>query len=269
MKSVVAVLSLLLAAGSTLLTTGCSSSIRAPEPPTGPHFKVMTFNVNYGGPGADEALDAILAEDADLVCLQETTRAWERFLRPQLQKKYPFVRFHHSGGAGGLALFSKRAVSEPILLESAVGWFPSWIFLADTPVGPVQVGNLHLHPGVNEQGSFTPSAYLSTAPAARLEETKAVHRKLDLSLPTLLVGDLNEGDSGRSVAWLGKRGFKDALPQFDSSTETWHWRTSTGIRVSHRLDHLMHSEHLKCLDAGVRKKGQSDHYPVVAVFEKR
>ena len=30
----------------------------------------------------------------------------------------------------------------------------------------------------------------------------------------------------------------------------------------------MHSEHLKCLDAGVRKKGQSDHYPVVAVFER-
>lgn len=254
----------------SLLVLVCAcGTIRPAETPTGPVVKVMTFNVNYGGPGADEALEAILAEDADLVCLQETTRAWERFLRPQLQQKYPFVRFHHSGGAGGLALFSKRAISEPVLLESAVGWFPAWIFLADTPLGPVQIGNLHLHPGVNEQGSFTPYAYFSTAPAARLEETKAVHRKLDPSLPTLLVGDLNEGDSGRSVAWLGKRGFKDALPQYDTYNETWHWRTSLGIRVSHRLDHLMHSGDLKCLDARVLKKGQSDHYPVVALFEKR
>lgn len=250
-----------------LLLSACGS-IRPPETPTGPHVMVFSYNVNYGGPGAEQALGAILAADADLVCLQETTPAWERFLRPALEEKYPFARFHPSPGAGGLAVFSKRTVTEPVVVPSAVSWFPTWIFQAETPLGPVQVANVHLHPGVNERGSFTPSAYLSTAPAARLKETKAFHARLDPKLPTLLVGDFNEGDSGESVAWLADRGFRDALPQYDTYHNTWHWQTSVGITVKHRLDHLLHTRDLRCLDARVIRKGASDHYPVVAVFEK-
>lgn len=253
---------------SVALLAACGT-IRPAETPTGPHFKVMTYNVNYGGPGAELARQAILDENADIVCLQETNAAWEQFLKPDLSKVYPHVRFHHSGGAGGLAIFSKWAVTEPELVESPVGWFPAWIFVAKTPVGPVQIGVFHLHPGVNEQGSFTPYAYLSTAPKARLKETHAFHRRLIPGLPTLLVGDFNEGDSGNSIGWLGERGLKDALPKYDTSTNTWQWTTSAGITVKHRLDHILYTDDLYCLDARVREKGASDHFPVIAVFERR
>lgn len=244
------------------------SAPRSPESPTGPHVKVLTFNVNYGGPAPGLALEAIAGEDADLVCLQETTPAWEAFLRPRLKDRYPHADFHHSGGAGGLALFSKHPFRRNAVLPSAVGWFPTGVYTVETPAGPLQVFNVHLHPAVNEKGSFTPYAYLSSAPEARLRETREIHRHVDPALPVLWAGDFNEGDSGDSIGWLAERGLKDALPEFDATTKTWRWTTSVGITVKHRLDHLLYSPGLRCLEARVLQKGASDHYPVVAVFER-
>lgn len=252
-----------------VLLAACASTPLPPEPATGPHFKVMTFNVNYGGPGADLALEAIRREDADIVCLQETTPDWERFLRSGLKDLYPHADFHHSGGAGGQGVFSRFPLKLTEMADSPVEWFPAGVYDVETPVGRVQLFNLHLHPGVSETGSFTPRAYFCTAPEARLREIREYYKLRDPGRPALLVGDFNEGDSGNVVQCLAERGLKDALPKFDNYTKTWHWETSLGITVKHRLDHLLYSAPLHCLEARVVPKGASDHYPVVAVFEKR
>lgn len=244
---------------------GCAAP-RLPEAPTGPHFKVLSWNLNYGGPGAEQAPGLILEEDADIVCLQETTPDWERFLRPRLSSRYPHVRFHHSPGAGGLAFFSKFRLEEKSLDPSPVGWFPAWTVVAHSLLGPVQVQNLHLHPACNEAGSFTPSAYLSTSPRARLEEVKAHETAVDPRRPAIIVGDLNESSS-YAVGRLQQKGFIDALPEFDRSTPTWRWTLSCGMKLSSRLDHVLYRPELRCLEARVIPRGGSDHYPVVAVFQ--
>lgn len=240
-----------------------------PETPAGPALKVMSFNINYGGPGADLALEAIRTEAADVVCLQETTPAWERFLRSTLRDLYPHMDFFDSGGAGGQALLSRFPFRRVDMVPSAVGWFPTGIYNVETPIGRVQVFNLHLHPAVSEEGGFTPSAYFSTAPHARVRELRDFLGYRDLALPTLMVGDFNEGDRGTVVRQLSERGLKDALPEFDTSSNTWRWPTSYGFTLTQRLDHLLYSDLLRCLDARVIRKGASDHYPVVAVFERR
>jgi endonuclease/exonuclease/phosphatase family metal-dependent hydrolase len=241
---------------------------RAPEIPAGPHLKVLTFNVNYGAPGPDAALAAIREADADLVCLQETTPAWEAFLRAGLGDRYPNADFHHARGAGGSAVLTKFPLRRGRVIPSAVGWFPALVYTADTPLGAIQVLNLHLHPAVSEAGSFTPAAYLSTSPAARLEELREIERHLNPELPALLLGDFNEGDSGAAIARLRERGFKDALPEFDAYSPTWRWRTSLGFTVKHRLDHVLYSPHWRCAAARVIAEGASDHFPVVAVLER-
>jgi endonuclease/exonuclease/phosphatase (EEP) superfamily protein YafD len=72
------------------LVGGCRSpGRRAPEPMTGPHVSVMTYNVNVGGPRADLAAAAIERSGADIVCLQETSPAWEQYLRARLAMQYP------------------------------------------------------------------------------------------------------------------------------------------------------------------------------------
>lgn len=249
-----------------LLVSGCATT-RLPQAPTGPHFKVMTWNVNWGGPGPDLVPGVILREDPDIVCLQETTPAWERFLRPRLRQRYRHVAFRHAPGAGGQAFLSKFPFEERSYDPSPAGWFPAWTVVVETPAGTVQVQNLHLHPAVNEQGSFTPAAYLYDSPKTRLEEVKVFLAAIDAAKPALVVGDLNE-DASYAVDHLQNHGFRDALPEFDSGTETWEWYTSLGIRVNSRLDHILYDKHLFCLQAKVLRAGASDHYPVVALFQR-
>src|SRR5258705_5225817 len=84
------------------LTAGCAAmpAERPQATVNGPNLRMMTYNVNFGGAGMELALAAIAEADADLVCLQETTPAWEQELRGALAGIYPRMEFRHTGGAG-------------------------------------------------------------------------------------------------------------------------------------------------------------------------
>src|SRR6476469_7755146 len=99
---------------------GCESA-RKPETPTGPHFSVLTYNVNFGGPRPELAIDAIARADADVVCLQETNPAWEQSVRAGLGSVYPHISFHHGPVAGGMAMLSKLPVRRIDYLAPQVG----------------------------------------------------------------------------------------------------------------------------------------------------
>ena len=254
---------LLCIVGVACVLAGCSHA-RRHDSVVDPHLKVLTYNVNYGMPGTELALKAIRAADADLVCLQETTPAWERFLRPRLEPEYPHIRFRHSAGAGGLAFFSKTRFKELSYMPSKAGWFPAWVVEVDTPIGLVQVLSVHLRPPVSDRGSVGVGPYISTR-KVRLDETKEFYNHLDPGRPILIVGDFNEGDYGPAVNWLEERGLRDALRQHHRYGNTWEWKTSA-ITLRWKLDHILHSPDLRCLDAYVIEEGASDHLPVVAVF---
>ncbi len=68
---------------------------------------------------------------------------------------------------------------------------------------------------------------------------------MEFGLPTLFVGDFNESDGGRAIAFLAERGFRSALPEFAPGQTTWRWNTSLGtcndFACSHRwCTHLQH-----------------------------
>lgn len=249
-------------------TTGCAGARPAVTPP-GPHFSVLTWNVNYGMPGPQAVADTLGEADADVVCLQETTAAWEAYLRPRLSGRYPHVVFRHRGGAGGLAFLSKHPLTELEWIEpprdGESGWFPAWLVRVDVPGGPVQVLSVHLRPPVSDEGSFL-SGYYETKPVRRREiERVAEYLRPIEEMPALIVGDFNEDESGRAVAWLHERGYTDALREFDRSAQTWRWRTSVGT-LKDRLDYVMYSPRLECYGAQVLRAGASDHYPIAAVL---
>lgn len=249
------------------LHSGCGPR-RRPEPPRGAAFKVMTWNVNWGAPGAELVPRAILDSGADVVCLQETNRAWEEFLVPRLREAFPRHLFRHGRGAGGMAVFSRWPVREVAWAPTGAGWFPGWLLEVQTPLGPVQILAVHLRPAVSETGSVGPGPYYSTKPIRRAE-IEELHALLKDGAPTLVLGDFNEGSGGRAVAYLEKRSFTNALGEFDAGSSTWRWRVAGCVTVRQRLDHVLYAGGLYCCRSEVFRRGASDHYPVLAVFDGR
>ncbi len=250
----------------TAVIGGCAArpAERAPASVEGPSLRIMTYNVNFGGAGMDLAVAAIAEARADIVCLQETTPQWEAVLRRDLSSVYPHMEFRHAGGAGGQAILSKFDLEEVAYVKQTPGWFPGWIVKARTPLGQVQMVNVHLRPPLAEGGSVTASTYLGTG-SIRREEVQILSEKLEAGTAAIIVGDFNENESGKAVAWLRERGFADALRQFDGSANTWEWRTSV-ITLRGRYDHVLYSNGLRCTDARVMRRGASDHFPVVALM---
>lgn len=224
----------------------------------------MTYNVNYGLAGDPAGVRAIAEADADLVFLQETTAGWQRKLEAELIQQYPHMAFRHCCGAGGLAVLSKFPFTEHEYVKAKAGWFPGWRLVVQSPLGPLQVLNLHLRPQVSDSGSVI-SGYFKT-PRIRRAEIEEYFALLDPSLPTVIVGDLNENHRGRAVGFLEDRGFRSALPEFDGPQDTWRWNTSLGT-VRSQLDHLIYDQQLEPLNVQIVGAGRSDHLPVVGTFQ--
>jgi endonuclease/exonuclease/phosphatase family metal-dependent hydrolase len=251
---------------SALLTAGCRST-RVAEAPAGPHFHVLTYNVNWGAPGPDLAAQIIRESGADIICLQETTPEWEQYLRTTLKDVYPHAEFRSSKMrmGGGLAFLSKTAGREVAYIPSDTGWFDGWLMAFDTAAGPVQVMNVHLRPPISDSGSWV-SGYFTTRDD-RLREMERFYARRDPELPMLVLGDFNDTDHSQAVDWLKARQLSNALPQFDPYTPTWQMGTSM-ITLRRRMDHILYSPELHCCSARVLRAGASDHFPVEAVFTR-
>ena len=228
-----------------------------------PEFTILTFNVNYGYPNKS-MVNIIDSLNADLVCLQETNAAWESLVRSGLVEKYPYITFRDCCGAGGLAILSRFPVVEVKYAENHIGWFPAWT--TNVIVGPdtIQVMNVHLKPGINENGKvgFLGREFFRAQRIHR-QELEYFLGQLPQAHSRLIVGDFNENDGGKGLKWLTKeRGYQDALRLFDRRSKTWRW----GI-LRRRYDHLVFNSGLGCLKAEVFEIGTSDHLPVLGKFK--
>ena len=246
------------------LFTGCHST-RSPAEPRGPHLRVLTYNLNWGGPDAGAAAEIIRRSGADVVCLQETTPEWERLLREALRSEYPFAEFRSSKmrAGGGLAFLARKRGREVAYIPSDTGWFDGWMMAFDSAVGPVQILNVHLRPPVSDRGGWV-SGYFTTR-EDRVRELERFYARRQPALPVLVAGDFNDGEDSRAVRWLERQGLINALPQFDRSTATWHWRVGA-VTLRRRMDHILAAPVLQCRSARVIPGGASDHFAVEAVF---
>ena len=250
------------ALSASLVGGACTGPQLAPTNEGAPALAILSWNLNYGVAGHHDALEIIEDVDADVVILQETSPDWERALRRRFAKRYAYMSFHHCCGAGGLAVMSKHEIVDEKVLP-AVSWFPAWRGVIETQLGRVQVLDVHLRPPFDDDGSI-PGGIIKT-PAIRREEMEHFVAMLDDDLPTLIAGDFNEG-SGGAVDAVKARGMTSALDRAGVSTPTWRWQ---GVPFRLRLDHVFFDDDALALTAAdVLEVGPSDHFPIVARFER-
>jgi endonuclease/exonuclease/phosphatase (EEP) superfamily protein YafD len=261
MRNGVVALMLVLLGGCVSRPTRTAAPIAADTP----HVTVATYNVNYALADDAQTLAAVAQQtDADVVFLQETNERWEQNLRASLGATYPHIEFKHHPPCGGLAVLSKLPIERIEYIEPT-SWFPAARVVIDSAVGKLQVLSVHLRPPISDSGSAV-SGYFGTPPVRR-EEVESFTKKLDPSLPTLIVGDFNESESGEALKWLRGRGYTSALPEFAPKSQTWRWKTSY-LSLHGRYDHLCYDHRLTPVRVEVRSVGRSDHLPVVGVFTR-
>jgi endonuclease/exonuclease/phosphatase family metal-dependent hydrolase len=246
-----------------LVTTTILGEEDNKTPQKNPIVRIMTYNLNFGGSGTDLAIAIIKDSHADLVFLQETTTSWEKNLNQNLNKEYAHSQFHQATGAGGQGLLSRWPITEDKWMKAKVegSWFPAWRVIIQTPVGALQILAVHLRPPLGEKGVDLKA--LVTTGNIRVKEIEAHAATLQKGLPTIILGDFN--DEGGPITWLKEKGYRNALAEFDTTTPTWHWKTSF-TELTGRYDHLCYSEALVCQKAWVVQAGASDHYPVIGDF---
>lgn len=247
-------------------SVGCVRPPLQPRDPTPgvPHFTVQTYNVFFRDPANPETLEAIGRADADVLALLEVNPAWEEAVRDRYGTEYPHAIYRPEPGAGGYAVISRFPLIDGGLHEAP--HHPGWHVLAQTPMGVVQLLLVHLR--AHFKGRTDPlEAYLEVAADHRLD-IATFTAECSESLPTIVLGDFNEEGGGSAVEYLEARGFRDALPLFHPGQPTYRHRRSLGGQLDASIDHIMFDDSFVPLNAWVVDAGASDHFPVVAHFER-
>jgi endonuclease/exonuclease/phosphatase (EEP) superfamily protein YafD len=240
-------------------------------PSLGAGLRLMTYNLNYGNPRPETALDAIAKADTDVVLLQEITGAWKSALDKRLAKQYPHRAYRlYGNGAGGIAVLSKHPISTEELWSPPAGtgaWFPAQRLVIASPFGPLQVLNVHLRPAMKD-GSWV-KGFFETPPIRR-KEIEAHWKRLDAKLPTIIAGDFNEDPWGQAVDYLQSNGLA-RVPT--TGPTTWHYETVENGKASDLLkldiDHVMIDGRFTAKDGHVVDAGASDHRPVIVTIEPK
>jgi endonuclease/exonuclease/phosphatase (EEP) superfamily protein YafD len=245
-----------------VMTTAVAAAPAAPSKA----LRVMSYNLNYANPDASGTMDAIAAENADVVLLQEIDREWQDALAKRFAKQYPHQAFRlNSRSAGGLAVLSKHAIAaEELIPTPPEGWFPAQRLVIDGPFGKVQMLNVHLRPCLDSGGWIT--GY-QTTPPHRLAQAKSYFPRLAPGMPTVIAGDFNELPTGLAVEFFAKQGLSRVPTQ---GPTTWHYdkliKGKSVPMLSMDIDHILVDGALAASDAKVLDAGASDHRPVVVTI---
>ena len=250
-------------------------------------MNVTEFNWFHHDNAPSQSMRYILDQDADVVVIQEglvyyayNQLASVKPMLKELYKKYPY-RKKEFFDVGILSKYPYKEVSSPILQQDSIGYFiKAWD--VEAPGGNVRVIGMHLS---SLRFTHNDAKVLESmnVPSNRKSRIKSVANKLDNGFinharqaramrqlldetagDVIVLGDMN--DTPGSFAYRTMCG--DDLLDAWADTGFGPTYTFNAHHLYVKIDHILYRGDMKALSCRRDKKGDSDHYPLVAVFER-
>lgn len=242
-------------------------------------LKVMTFNIKGSGLDSEkkitELTDLIIAEDVDVVFMTEITKGCADRIDSILCRTYSYSKTFKRSKFN--ILYSKYSLGqmERIMIADYVS---AYVFHCSLHLGS---DSINLFPCHLMSNNYTPArvrhdaASIATADGLfdyiknldyasdiRQKQTMSITERMEKSVPSIVLGDMNDVCGSAALNKLDDAGLKDA----------W-WKGGFGYGatihnpLTFRIDHIYFSEVLKLINVKVvDSKGLSDHDALVATF---
>lgn len=248
--------------------SACGEAPQAPREPTAgkAHFQVTSYNVKFERADDPPTAEAVGSTGADILNLQEVNDEWQRVLESKYAQRYPYMLFAPKENAGGMAWLSRYPLVDRGVVQPPAGIHPGWVVEAQLPTFTLQLVGVHLRSLFNGEGS-PPANFFEVGDLHR-SEMEMFFAETNPALPTVVLGDFNEGINGAAVRWLEDRGYRNTLHTFRPGQFTWAG-PSVGQTYDLAIDHVMAGRPFDLLDARTWRLGNSDHLPVTAHLELR
>ncbi|MFT3712652.1 MAG: endonuclease/exonuclease/phosphatase family protein [Archangium sp.] len=233
-----------------------------------PELKLMAFNVLFKGANDAKSLDAIEAENADVVCLTELTPTFVKALEssPTLAKRYPYRSFAPQKGTWGVGFASKVPLANVQTGPVPPVKIPAMEATVQFDGGPVQLLCVHLIPPGGKDG-VTLDTLSKNATTRKKQAETMVARYAKVKTAVVLLGDFNEEPVGAAMHELDDAGWRRGCLLPTSSCGATFPGPVFSWPAVFQVDHVL-ARGLTFLSAKTVRAGGSDHYPVVATLKR-
>jgi endonuclease/exonuclease/phosphatase (EEP) superfamily protein YafD len=246
--AVVATLVVVFHLGSVVPSVGSAEEVTGAAR-SAPRLRVLSANVLHSNPTKARLTRELLAADADVVLLQETTSGWLDVLDELgFEEAYPYREFRPREDSRGQAVFSRLPLGDVRVEPPAI----SPTISARVTVGGRQVSLVNVHVRGLSEGVARHESSVD-----RLEALTG-----SLPRPRVLAGDFNASPYNRTMQRVDGFGLDSA-----------HERRGRGLAVTWpngrhpvppiRLDHVFVDDELVVLDIRELAGPGSDHKPVL------
>jgi len=256
-----------------------------------PQLKVLTMNVTQfnwqDGEHPSKSMRYILDQNADIVVIQEGLVDFKyenlptlKTMLKELYKKYPYRKKHYFD-VGILSKYPFEEVKSEALTRDTLNYFiKAWD--VDAPGGPLRVISMHLS---SLRFTHNDSKIIDSmnVPSGRKKRVRSVVNKLDYGFRThvrqvramrellddtsgdvLVMGDMNDTPGSYAYRTLCGDDLRDAWADAGfGPTYTFH---ANHLYV--KIDHIFYRGDMQLLSCRRDKEGESDHYPLVATFQR-
>lgn len=250
-------------------------------------MNVTEFNWFDSNAGPSKSLRYILDQNADIVMIQEglVYFAYDQLesVKPMLKElyeKYPY-RKKPFFDVGILSKYPFTEVKPEVLAQDSLGYFIK-VWDVEAPGGDLRVVNMHLSSLRFTQNDSKVIESMNI-PSDRKGRIKSVTKKLDNGFRShtrqanairqvlddspedvIVVGDMNDTPGSFTYRTVCGDDLRDAWADTGfGPTYTFH-----AHHLYVKIDHILYRGDMKALSCKRDKAGDSDHYPLVAVFER-